>query len=168
MRIVFTGLLAAGLLSAGAASAQQQCAKPADVLAFQIAALKSQLMVTALTCSQQDRYNDFVHRYQSDLMTHERALTAYFTRTNGRRAQQEHDDYITNLANAQSQNGIKQGTLFCQMNKGVFDEVMALPKASDLANYAATKSFTQPIAVVSCADAAPATRTAQAAHPATR
>ncbi len=153
MRLMFAGLLTAGLLTAGAAGAQQ-CAKPADKLAFQIAALKSQLMVTALTCSQQDRYNDFVHRYQSDLMTHERALHAYFQRANGRRAQQEHDDYITGLANAQSQNGIKQGTLFCKMNVGVFDEVMALQKGSDLATYAASKTLPQPIEVTTCPEPA--------------
>ena len=67
MRIVFSGLLAAGLVSASIASAQQ-CVRPADMSAFGIAGLKSQLMVTALTCGRQDRYNDFVHRFQKDLM----------------------------------------------------------------------------------------------------
>ena len=34
---------------------------PPDVTAFDVAGLKSKLMVTALTCNQQDRYNDFVN-----------------------------------------------------------------------------------------------------------
>ena len=68
--------------------------------AFDIAGLKSKLMVTALTCNQQDRYNEFVLRFRGDLMAQERALQAYFARKfGGGRAQHEHDDYITSLAN---------------------------------------------------------------------
>ncbi len=159
MRIMFSGLLVSGLLCAGIAVAQP-CAKPADVSAFDVASLKSKLMVTALTCSQQDRYNDFVLRFRADLMAQERALHAYFARAfGGGHAQQEHDDYITSLANTQSQSGIQQGTLFCQMNVGMFDEVLALPKGADLAHYASGKALVQPIDVVTCP--AP-TRTAQA------
>jgi hypothetical protein len=159
MRILLSGLVAAGVLSASIASAQQ-CAKPADMSAFGIAGLKSQLMVTALTCSRQDRYNDFVHRFQKDLMAQERALHAYFARVFGGRGQQAHDDYITNLANAQSENGIRQGSLFCQRNAGIFEEVMALPNGVDLAGYASGKSITQPVELVSCpAKAAPARTT---------
>jgi len=55
--------------------------------------------------------------------------------------------------------GIRQGTLFCQQNVGIFTEVLGLAKGSELAGYAAGKQVAQPIEVVSC----PAqTRTAQA------
>jgi hypothetical protein len=151
-------MLVGGLLSAGIAAAQP-CARPADLSALSVASLKSKLMVTALTCNLQDRYNDFVLRYRSELMTHERALHAYFARAFGSRGQPEHDSYITNLANSQSQDGIRQGTLFCQQNVGIFAEVMALAKGSDLPGFAAAKQLPQPIDVVSCP--AP-TRTAQA------
>src|SRR6202035_1355051 len=72
MHIKFAALLAGALLSAGIAAAKP-CAKPADVTAFDVAGLKSKLMVTALTCNQQDRYNDFVQRFRSELVAHERA-----------------------------------------------------------------------------------------------
>jgi hypothetical protein len=158
MRLMFSSLLATGLLCAGIASAQP-CAKPADVSAFDVAGLKTKLMVTALTCNQQDRYNEFVQRFRSDLMVHERALHAYFARAfGGGRAQREHDDYVTSLANTQSQSGIRQGTLFCQQNVGIFTEVMA-QKGADLPQYAASKTLAQPIEVVACPVA---TRTAQA------
>jgi hypothetical protein len=157
MRIIVSAVLAAGLLSAGIAAAEP-CARPADVTALDVASLKSKLMVTALTCNQQDRYNDFVQRFRSDLMTHEHALHAYFVRVFGGRAQREHDDYITNLANTQSQNGIRQGTLFCQKNVGIFTEVLALTKGTDLPAYAASKQLAQPTEVMACPD----TRTAQA------
>ena len=158
MRIIVSAVLATGLLSAGMAVAQP-CAKPADVTAFDVASLKSKLMVTALTCNMQARYNDFVQRFRSDLMTHERALHAYFVRAFGGRAQSQHDDYITSLANTQSQTGIRQGTLFCQQNVGIFTEVLALTKGSDLPGFAASKQLPQPTEIVSCPDA---TRTAQA------
>ena len=116
-------------------------------------------MVTALSCNQQSRYNDFVQRFRSDLLAHERALTAYFARGFGGRAQHEHDDYITSLANTQSQTGIHQGTLFCQQNVGIFTEVLALTKGSDLPGFAASKQLPQPIEVTACPEP---TRTAQA------
>ena len=140
-------------------AAAQPCAKPADVTAFDVAGLKTKLMVTALTCSQQDRYNDFVQRFRSELMTHERALRGYFARAFGGRAQREQDDYVTSLANTQSQSGIRQGTLFCQQNVGIFTEVLALAKGAELAGYAASKRLPQPIEVAACPVP---TRTAQA------
>ena len=150
MHTMFSGLLAAGVLCAGIASAEQ-CAKPADASAFAIAGLKSKLMITALTCSQQDRYNEFVQRFRSDLVSQERALHAYFARAfGGGRAQREHDDYITSLANTVSQSGIRQGTWYCQQNVAIFTEVLALQKGSDLAGYAASKSLPQPIEIVAC------------------
>ena len=137
------------------------CAKPIDVTAFDVAGLKSKLMVTAITCNQQDLYNQFVHRFQTDLMFHEHNLHAYFVRVYGGRAQREHDDYITSLANTLSENGIQQGTLFCQQNTSIFTEVLALSKGSDLPSYAAGKAFPQPISITNCPEP---TRTAQAAR----
>src|SRR5208282_6428455 len=141
----------------------QPCARPADKAAFDVAGLKSQLMVTALTCDVRERYNDFVHRFQSELMQQERALTAYFGRSFGRRGQQEHDDYITSLANTQSEIGIKLGTLYCQQSVGLFDAVLALPQGATIAGFAADRDFDQPITLVVCVapTKAPATRTAQ-------
>lgn len=160
MRVVLSAVVAASLLISQAASAQT-CARPAEVSAFDVAKLKSQLMVTALACDVRDRYNDFVHRFQADLMAKERALNVYFSRAFGRRAQQEHDDYITSLANAQSEGGIKQGTLFCQQNVGLFDAVLALPQEADLATFAASRDLIQPITVVSCPAPTKVTRTAE-------
>jgi hypothetical protein len=149
MRLLGSALFGAGLLSAGLAAAQP-CSRPADVTAFDIAGLKSKLMVTAITCNQQDRYNEVVQRFRSDLVKQEKALQAYFSRNYGSRAQREHDDYITSLANTQSAAGIRAGTLFCQQNTSIFTEVLSLTKAADMPAYAASKQLPQPIAVVPC------------------
>ena len=148
MRLIAPAL--AAVVATASIAAAEPCARPADLAAFGVAGLKTHLMVVALTCSQQDRYNDFVHRFQGELVSHERALHAYFARAFGGRAQAMHDDYITSLANTQSQSGIHQGTLFCRQNVGMFEEVMALPKGQPLAGYAAGKVLDQPIELVAC------------------
>src|SRR5574337_1311738 len=99
------GLLAAGLFAVVSAHAQQ-CLRPNERAAFDAAGLKTQLMITALTCDARQKYNAFVQRYQRELQTQERALQGYFARSYGARGQQRHDDYITSLANLQSQAGL--------------------------------------------------------------
>lgn len=177
MRISLSGLLAVGLLSSHVASAQN-CARPADLAAFDLAGLKTQLMVTALTCNANDRYDAFVMKYRPTLLENEKALGSYFNRAHGRRSQQkQQDDYITQLANSHSQTGLKQGNRFCDRNLGVFDEVMALRDSSELADFAAGKSHSQPLSLSNCTAAEPSqtqarparntgTRTASAARPA--
>jgi hypothetical protein len=162
MRGLVSGVVAASVFM-GQIALAQPCAKPPDKVAFDVAGLKSQLMVTALACDVRERYNDFVRRFQPELMQQERALTTYFSRSFGRRGQQEHDDYITSLANTQSEAGIKQGTLLCTQTVGLFDAVLALPQGATLAGFAGEREFAQPIALVVCAGPTPAplTRTAQ-------
>ena len=154
MRPILTCLVAAGLLvgqvCSAAAAAPDPCARPVEKAAFNITGLKSQLMVTAISCQAQARYNQFVTRYRTDLVSQEKALNGYFQRTSGRSAQKAHDDYITSLANSQSQVGIKSGTLFCDRTVGLFDEVMALKDGKDLPTYAAGKALVQPIDLTEC------------------
>ncbi|HUB12606.1 MAG TPA: hypothetical protein VMB34_11660 [Acetobacteraceae bacterium] len=142
-------LLAAGTLAAPLAFAEP-CTRPAERAAFDVASLKSQLMVTALACDQRDKYNDFVIRFRRELMQQEHALRAYFSRSFGSRGQQQHDDYITLLANAQSEAGVHDGTLFCQRNAALLDEVLALPEGASLPGYAAAKALSQPIDLNDC------------------
>ncbi len=74
----------------------------------------------------------------------------YFARAFGRRGQQQHDDYITLLANAQSEAGVHDGTLFCRRNAALLDEVLALPDHTKLADYAAAKQMQQPMDLNDC------------------
>ncbi len=150
MRMLVSGLLAIGLTSNVAAA---QCVRPADYPAFDVAALKTKLMVTALTCSADEKYNAFVVKYRPELTSHDKALTGFFSRAHGRRARQQQDDYITQLANSQSQLGLSQGTLFCRYNLGTFDEVMALRSGAELPDFAAGKSIRQPVVAAECAAA---------------
>jgi hypothetical protein len=161
MRRVATLVLAALLLPCSIAVAQQ-CTRPADRAALDVAGLKSQLMVIALSCDVRDKYNSFVVRYRAELMGQERALQTYFRRAFGGRGEQQHDDYITSLANAQSEAGVHQGTLFCRQTAGLIDEVLALPPGSSLAGYAASRGFAQPVDFAMCPVSHPGTEVAQA------
>lgn len=151
MRMLVSGLLAIGLTSNVAAA---QCVRPGDYPAFDVAALKTKLMVTALTCSADEKYNAFVMKYRPELVSQDKALSSFFSRAHGRRARQQQDDYVTQLANSQSQIGLAQGSLFCRYNVGTFDEVMALRSAAELTEFAAGKSISQPVVAAECTTAA--------------
>lgn len=155
MRLALLGLFAASLFSAEIAVAEP-CASSVDQGAFDTAALKSELMVVALTCDRRDDYNLFVQRFRPDLTREERALNTWFSRAYGKRARQMHDDYITSLANSESQQGMRRGTLFCQEHTNLFPTVLGLHGAEQLVNFAAHRPQPQPITLTSCTRVRPA------------
>ncbi len=138
-----------------AAGAVSPCGMSPVHEAFDVEGLKSELMVTALSCSQQDRYNAFVAKFHADLNEQERALATYFTHSYGRAAQKAHDDYITQLANVQSERGLQAGTQFCDQRVSMFDEVAVLSDAGDLGGYAEAKDIEQPATFDTCGTATP-------------
>ncbi len=143
------------------------CEFPADRAAFEIEGLKSQLMVTALACKQQDKYNTFMSRYQPDVARVEQSLTAFFKRSYGKQSQKAYDEYITNLADVQEQDGLKAGTALCDNLPAMFDEVMSLHDSSELHDYVNSKVIAQPIDFHQCTGAPPATsshRTKRVSH----
>ena len=150
MRILTSGLLAAALMGSQFATAAEQCTHPADRTAFDMQGLKSELMVTALSCGVQPRYNAFINRFHADLGVQEKALNTYFARSYGKSGQKAHDDYVTQLANVQSSDGLKAGTAFCARNVGMFDEVQALHGASEMSSYVAGKDIIQPVSLEDC------------------
>lgn len=149
MRIFLSCLVAAGLTASPVLAAT--CAQPADTKAMDITALKTQLMVTALTCNADDRYNAFILKYRPDLAQTDKALATFFTRSYGRNGAKQRDDYVTQLANSQSQTGLKQGSLYCVRTMSIFEEVMALRNSNELTEYAAGRAGMQPISVSECA-----------------
>ncbi len=176
MRVLSSALLAAGLFVAplmGNATTHKShgkapavtapaCQFPADRTAFDIEGLKSELMVTALACKQQDRYNEFMTRYQPAVAAEEHDLNSYFKRSYGRTAQKAYDDYISNLANIQEQDGLKAGTAFCDNLAAMFSEVMSLHDSSELHEFANSKTIAQPVTFDMCAaPPPPVTRTAK-------
>jgi hypothetical protein len=140
MRRHLAALLVAGALHASPALAAG-CVSPDDQATFDVAALKSDLMVLATDCNNDSDYNAVINRFRAELLSNDSELGRYFERVYGPAAQREHDAYITSLANAQADQGIKLGSDFCPRDNALFSEVMALPDSKDLAPYAAGKAL---------------------------
>jgi hypothetical protein len=156
---------ALGIAATGTAVAQS-CANAREHAAFQLRALQTHLMVGALSCGMHDRYNAFVTRWQSDLAGAHRNLTGYFNRTFGNRGQRELNEYITSLANAQSQEGIRLGSSFCGRVGPLFEQVSRLGNANDLFATSASASLplafdVRPCDIRSAGQAQPAAQQAQ-------
>lgn len=134
------------------------CARPAEVTAFNVAALKSNLMVAALHCNTDEKYRAFIERYRPALVQDEKAADGYFSRNDKRHWQQERDDYITRLANAQSQRANVLGDQFCQRTVGEFDEVLALSGPDQLPQFAGgkTQAIPQAMSFTECPPPPPA------------
>ena len=141
MRRVVTAVAALILLSAQPVLAEQQCSSVSDQSAFEVQALRAELMVLATGCHDDTEYNAFIRRYQADLQANERSINAYFQHRYGKAGQTEHDRFVTDLANAISRQGSDLGGDFCPRNGLIFREVMALPSASELTEFAAGKDL---------------------------
>jgi hypothetical protein len=155
MRRFLVSLVAVGAMTLQPAFAQIQCKSAADQATFEVLALRSELMVLAMGCHDDDQYNAFMHKYQPDLQANEKAIDAYFKRAYGRSAQTEHDRFVTDLANAVSRQGTGLGGDFCPRNGAVFSEVMALPRTTELAEYAAGKDLVPPSLEICTVQAVP-------------
>ena len=143
------------------------CAKPPERQALEVSALMSQLQVVTVTCHTEDKYNALVPHLRPALATIEKNLNAFFARAYGKRATSMHDEYITELANQQSQLGVKSGDQFCSLNNALFDDVAPLSTPDQLAAYAETKPLQQAMAVNDC-PAAPPPKPAATSGKATR
>lgn len=163
-------LLAAAMLLGQPAQALARCTNETDQAIFEVEALKTELMVVATTCKgpTEDRYNDFVRRYQQGLVVSNRGIGQYFTRTHGRAGQKQQDIFITELANARSNSARQLGSDYCARNAGLFDEVMALQGVTDLPAYAATKDLLSSGVTACPGGGAPARATPAAARRSTR
>jgi hypothetical protein len=165
MRRLLSGLAAFSLLTVQQAQAELQCLPPQERAAIEVAALRSELMVLATGCHDDDGYNAFIRKFQPELMGNEQAISEIFKKKYGRRGQQEHDQFVTDLANAESSAGMRLGTDFCAHNGMIVQEVLSLRSASELPLYAAGKDLV-PASLSVCdmiAQPAPAARKPAAA-----
>src|SRR5690242_17292203 len=141
MRRLLSAVTALTLLSAQPVLAERQCTSLADQSAFELQALRSELMVLAMGCHEDDRYNAFIRRYQPDLQANERMISSYFKNRYGRAGQTEHDRFVTELANAMSRQGSDLGGDFCPRNGVIFKEVLSLRSTAELQDYVAGKNL---------------------------
>ena len=160
---VAVGLLFTASLGLSAAHAAPRCGTEHDQSVFELEALKTELMVVATDCHDQDQYNAFVERYQPQLANTEHEFDGYYNHLLGKKGQHARDVYVTALANADSSAAQAIGRDYCPRNGVLFGEVMALRNPADLPIYAAGKDLI-PAALGACETvpvAASATRVAR-------
>jgi hypothetical protein len=102
--------------------------------AFNVIALKSALMVAALSCGEQDKYDAFMTAFQPHILAEQHVMDAYFRRM-GRSGQTQEDAFVTLLANNQSVTGIGQGSIFCLNNTAEFNAVLTLKTPDSLDSF---------------------------------
>jgi hypothetical protein len=138
MRRLLLCMTALATFTAQQAQAESMpCLTPAERGMFELQALRSEVMVLATGCSDDAAYNAFIERYRPELMANEHEVSAWFARHFGRRGQTMHDAFVTDLANAHSNEGSRLGSEFCPHNGMIFHEVMALQGGSELPAFAA-------------------------------
>jgi hypothetical protein len=159
---LLAAFIAAGSMAISPALAAG-CPSAGEQASFDVAALKSELMVLATNCRNDSDYNAVVNRFRPQLVSNDAELNVYFKRVFGASAQREHDAYITALANAQAEEGIKLGSDLCPRDTAIFHEVMTLPDGKYLAPYAAAKELF-PTSLGPCVEPPPPAPRARVTH----
>ena len=113
------------------------CAAPTEMAALQSRVLLSDLMVSALSCNEQSRYNAFVTKYKADLGKHGAALRQYFGKAYGRAGRSRLNRFVTDLANNSSNYSLEHIGLYCKETGKEFEELLASNETS-VARYAAS------------------------------
>ena len=157
-RVLLGGLAA---LTAGPAFAQA-CLQPAEQTAFHVRALQSQLMVAALACGRDADYNAFVRKFQRDLQGAYNGIQSHYRRTSRAAAQRELDNYITVLANAQSQDSIRAGSHYCPLVTPLFQVALSRTDVASLAEMSAERNLLNPVSTTTVCAATPARSTTPA------
>lgn len=146
------------MVGTAAASAASSCVTGKDEMALQTRLLQTELMVSALTCKQTTKYNDFVKLHQKELMKAHTQLRTFFNKKYGKAGGDELNSFITRLANDSSKRSIKNVKLFCETTTVVYDGALAAPSAH-FGEFAALQPVSQLHGFVPCG---PATQEAKA------
>lgn len=127
------------------------CAKPDEKAAFDVTGLKTRLMVAALSCGSEAKYNTFMRDNKRDLVRQEGKLSEYFSRAygRGRVGQTQLDSYKTELANVQQQVRSRDGQ-FCALSDSLFDKAITGKGADRISVLASSTPIAQPVIVPTC------------------
>jgi hypothetical protein len=153
---VFAGCALAA--SAVPVNAAPECASVADQSAYEVLALRTQMILLATKCGRDQDYNkNFIVRFQPELQANERTVLTYFRRVYGGSGQGRKDSFSTELVNVMSQQANTQGAEFCPRASLIINEMIALRSMQELAAYAAVKDLA-PAGMSMCPAAAPRRR----------
>jgi hypothetical protein len=126
MQRIKTGILGLAFSSMIAnAWAEELCARAADLLSLQVAAVQQGLMIAALACHDSELYNTFVVTYRQDLQASDAALQAFFMRLNQTTGAADYNTYKTKLANAYSLRSADNNGAYCGRARAAFHAALS-------------------------------------------
>lgn len=134
-KFFITGVAAVALFSGQAVA--DICADPLDQTAVRTKTLQTELMVAALRCDGNKRYNAFVHKFERDLVAQGSRLKTYFKQAYGAKSERRLNRFVTFLANSASLRSLDMGNGYCASAHALFDEVLDRDSGG-LAVYAAS------------------------------
>lgn len=108
---------------AGVASATK-CAQPKEHEALNTRVLQTELMVAALSCSNQPLYNAFVTKFQKQLVDNGQSLRRFYEREHGARGATQLNAMVTRIANEASQVSNDQHIGFCYQASILFSQAL--------------------------------------------
>ena len=107
-------------------TALSACITPREREAYEVYALRTQVLVGAQSCRMTDRFNIFAMKFSRELTSEGRELRAHYLKAYGKGGDKALDDFVTQIANASFVEGSGGGDL-CGTTTALFDDVMALP-----------------------------------------
>lgn len=108
---------------AGSAVAEV-CVNPREEAALAARMLQTELMVAALTCGEQSRYNAIVGKHNRVLTDHGRDLKALFSRVYGKASTSQLTSFVTRLANEASMRSLVRASEYCEAAAALLGEVL--------------------------------------------
>jgi hypothetical protein len=102
------------------------CISQRERQAYEVYALRTDVLVGAQSCRMTDRFNVFATKFVRELTAEGRELRAYYQKTYGKGGDARLDDFVTELANTSFVAGSGGGNL-CATTTALFDDVMAVP-----------------------------------------
>ncbi len=115
------------------AEAKMACAFKNEKNALDARAMQSQMMVAALSCGNQQKYNSFIKKFQAEFIECGKNLKTYFTRNYHNDADRQMNKFITSIANEASKKSLDQNSeQFCAEANHLFDKIQSSGKQNVL------------------------------------
>lgn len=99
------------------------CANPEQSQALALRALKSSLMVAALSCNQQKPYNTFIKKHEDTLSSAGNTVQKLFTNHYGSQAKYQLNKFMTHIANTASKLSMSSSDEYCDTSAKLFKKI---------------------------------------------
>lgn len=149
LKFTLTGLTLTLELAASPAVAGLPCVLDEDETALNARVLQTELMVAALSCDEQQRYNAFVTSYRSQLAAQSASLRAWFRSAYGTAGERELNTFVTRLANDEAKRSANAGERYCASAAALMAETLATDPG-DFENLTRKTEFTRRLGFSRC------------------